>query len=80
MLFFQSYCPSQILALKTCNQNISKTIIASSFKLGQLIEDDEKITIVFLSFCPSQILAIKTCNQDIEKNIIASSFKRGQLN
>ena len=31
----------QIWALKTCNQNISKIIIANSLKLGQLIEDDE---------------------------------------
>ena len=29
------------LALKFCNHNISKTIIARSFKLFQLIEDDE---------------------------------------
>ena len=27
--------------LKTCNEYISTTFIASSFKLGQLIEDDE---------------------------------------
>ena len=38
---FSSYCPLQILALKTCNQGISKTITASSFKLGQLIEDND---------------------------------------
>ena len=31
----------QLLALKICNQDISKTITASSFKLGQLIEDNE---------------------------------------
>ena len=30
-----------ILALKTCNQDISNTITASSFKLGQLIEDNK---------------------------------------
>ena len=29
--------------MKFCNQDISKTIIASSFKLGQLIEDNEWI-------------------------------------
>ena len=41
-VFFLSYCPLQILSLKTCNQGISKkTITASSFKLGQLIEDNE---------------------------------------
>ena len=39
--FFLSYCALQILVLKTCNQDISKTITASSFKLGQLIEDNE---------------------------------------
>ena len=31
----------QLLALKNCNQDISKTITASSFKLRQLIEDNE---------------------------------------
>ena len=41
ILFFSSYCPLQIWALKTCNEDISKTIIVSSFKHGQLIEDDE---------------------------------------
>ena len=29
------------LALKTCSKDISKHFIASSFKLGQLIEDVE---------------------------------------
>ena len=36
-----NYCPLHILALKTCNQDIFKTITASSFKLGLLIEDNE---------------------------------------
>ena len=36
-----SYCPLQSCALESCNQNISKTIIASCFKHGQLVEDDE---------------------------------------
>ena len=27
--------------IETCNQDISKTITASSFKLGQLIEDNK---------------------------------------
>ena len=40
-LFFSSYCPLRNLALKTCNQDISKIIIASSFKLGQFIEENE---------------------------------------
>ena len=39
--FFFSYCPLQIWPLKTCNKDISKTVIASSLKPGQLIEDDE---------------------------------------
>ena len=38
---FSSYCPLQILVLQTCNKNISKTFIASSFKHGQLIEDND---------------------------------------
>ena len=38
---FLSYCPLQILALKTCHQDISKIIVARSFKNGQLVEDDE---------------------------------------
>ena len=38
---FLSYCLLQMLALKTCNQDISKTITASSFNLVQLIEDNE---------------------------------------
>ena len=39
--FLLSYCPLQILELKTCSLDISKTITASSFKLCQLIEDNE---------------------------------------
>ena len=38
---FLSYCPLQILALKTCNKDILKTITARYLKLGQLIEDDQ---------------------------------------
>ena len=37
---FLSYCPLQILVLKTCNQDTTKTITASSLKLCQLIEDN----------------------------------------
>ena len=40
-IFFLSYCPLQILALKACSQDISKTITASSLNLCQLIEDNE---------------------------------------
>ena len=43
ILFFSKYLPLQIWALKICNHDISKTITARSFKLGQLIGDDEQI-------------------------------------
>ena len=38
---FSNYLPLQILTLKICNHDISRTITARSFKLGQLIEGDE---------------------------------------
>ena len=41
ILYFSNYLPLQILILKICIHDISKTITARSFKLGQLIEDDE---------------------------------------
>ena len=41
-IFFE-LSPLQIWTLKICIHDISKTIIARSFKLGQLVEDDEKI-------------------------------------
>ena len=41
--FFSNSLPLQIWTLKICNHNISKTITARSFKLCQLIEDDEQI-------------------------------------
>ena len=41
VLLFSNYCPLQIWALKTCNQDIAIIIIASSLKHGQLVEDDE---------------------------------------
>ena len=40
-IFFSNYLPLQIWTLKICNHDISKIITARSFKLGQLIEDDE---------------------------------------
>ena len=43
MLFFSNYLPLQIWTLKICIHDISKTITARSLKLGQLIEDNEKI-------------------------------------
>ena len=42
-LFFSNYLPLQIWTLKICYHDISKTITAMSFKLGQLIENDEEI-------------------------------------
>ena len=41
ILFFSNYLPLQILNLKIWNNDISKSITARSFKLGQLIEEDE---------------------------------------
>ena len=41
ILFFSNYLPLQIWTLKICIHDISKTTTARSFKLGQLIEDDE---------------------------------------
>ena len=41
VIFFFNYLPLQIWTLKICNHDIPKTIAARSFKLGQLIEDDE---------------------------------------
>ena len=38
---FWSYCPLKIWTIKTCYKAVSKIIIAMSFKLCQLIEDDE---------------------------------------
>ena len=39
---FSNYLPLQIWTLKICIHDISKTITARSFNLGQLIEDDEE--------------------------------------
>ena len=41
ILFFSNYLPLQIWTVKICIHDISKTITARGFKLGQLIEDDE---------------------------------------
>ena len=68
---------------------ISKTIIARSFKLGQLIEMTSRVPggnlrksyyIVFLVialciFMGYYPLQIKFCNQDISNSITARSFK-----
>ena len=41
ILFFSNYLPLKIWTLKICNHDIAKTLTARSFKLGQLIDDDE---------------------------------------
>ena len=51
----------QVTALKTCNKDILKYITAGSFKLGQLIEDDQEITRINLrKFCVIFILFYKS--------------------
>ena len=41
---FVELCHFLRVIMKFCNQDISKTITAMSFKVGQLIEHSEKIT------------------------------------
>ena len=41
LYFFSNNLPLQIWTVKFYNHDISKSITARSFKLGQLIEDDE---------------------------------------
>ena len=41
---FVELCPFQRVIMIFCNQDISKTITVMRFKLGQVIEDNEKIT------------------------------------
>ena len=43
ILFFSNNLPLQIWTLKIRIHDISNTITARAFKLGQLIEDDEEI-------------------------------------
>ena len=43
ILFFSNYLPLQIWTLKIFNLDISKNITATSFTVGQLIEDDVEI-------------------------------------
>ena len=70
-----------------CNQDISNTLTAMSFKLDQVIENNEDIynlvklrkSYFIFSYCPLQILALKTCSRDISKAFTAISFKLGQL-
>ena len=41
ILFFFKLSPFADLDFEICNHDIPKTLTARSFKLGQLIEDDE---------------------------------------
>ena len=43
IVFFSNCLPLQIWTLEICIYDILKIITARSFKLGQLIEDDEDI-------------------------------------
>ena len=43
ILFFSNYLLLQIWTLKMCIHDISNTITARGFKLGQLIENDDEI-------------------------------------
>ena len=43
IFYFSNNLPLQIWTLKICFHDISKPITAMSFKLGQLIENDEEI-------------------------------------
>ena len=43
VILFLNYLSLQIWTLKNCIHDISKSITAWSFKLSQLIEDDEQI-------------------------------------
>ena len=43
ILFLSNYLPLQLWTLKICIHDISKTILARRFKLGQLTEDEEEI-------------------------------------
>ena len=52
ILFFSNYLPLQIWTFKICNHDISKTITAMNFKLGQLIENDEKSYFIFFELSP----------------------------
>ena len=70
--FFSVIALCKFLAIMIfCNQDISKTITAMSFKVGHVIEDDEWKSgenlkkscwfffVVFLSYCPLQIFGIE---------------------
>ena len=84
LYIFSNYLPLQIWTLKICNHDVSKTITASMFNLGQLMsrsigENFKKIFFIFFELSPLQIWTLKICNHDISKTITARSFKLGQL-
>ena len=70
--------------LKKCNQDIPKSIIAKSFKLGKLIEDE---TIVYLVKIQTNFVVVpfaslvfeNVLSRDLEKHYIARSSKCDQL-
>ena len=79
--FFFELLPFHIWALKTCNQDISKIIIAGSFKHGHLVEDGEnkKTVSYFFELLPFVNVGIENFNKDNSKHFKASSFKLCQL-
>ena len=76
ILFLFELSPSSNLELENCNQDILKTVIARSFKLGQLIEGDKyidclvkiKTSYLFFRF-------ISLCRFGLQKFIIVISQK-----
>ena len=86
-IFFIFYLPLQIWTLKICNHDISQSITASRFKLGQLIdliirligENLRKSYFFSSKYLPLQTWTLKICNPDISQSITASRFKLGQL-
>ena len=69
-----NYLPLQIWTLKICNHDISKTITARSFKLGQLMgvmrkligENFKKSYFFSSNYLPLQIWTLKNCIHDIK--------------
>ena len=69
--------------MKYCNQDISKTITARSFKLAQLKADNERLPGENLKKIILFFLVIALCKfghrkHDISKTITARSFKLAQ--
>ena len=71
--------------MKFCNQDFSKTVTARSFKLGQLIEDNDLITWCkfkkkgYYIFGVIALCKFGHRELDILKTITARSFKLGKL-